>query len=336
MAKKAKTSARSKGYRKTVQKKPFLTKKEIIILVAIVVVIALAILLFNLLYDDGSLDMVDGAPQAENIENSLLTSEVNGDVTKYFKVGEAGQIAGYTRERTPGYDENVPTYYYYPEDEASPLDSIRISGGRETAAELAVNAVNNYALNPTYLGTAPNGLQETEIDGRQVYYVVSHLEYVDTTAEAADETADTVDETADTVEETADAAGETANAAGETAETADETADTVEETADAADETTDTTQEAAEAADEASGEASEVAGPYICTQTLSAFVDSSMDDDHSVVITISLTGETETAVDAEGLAAYTEGLYLSDEDLLAYLEQAMQAVDPDEAAEAAE
>ena len=301
MAKKAKTSARSKGYRKTVQKKPFLTKKEIIILVAIVVVIALAILLFNLLYDDGSLDMVDGAPQAENIENSLLTSEVNGDVTKYFKVGEAGQIAGYTRERTPGYDENVPTYYYYPEDEASPLDSIRISGGRETAAELAVNAVNNYALNPTYLGTAPNGLQETEIDGRQVYYVVSHLEYVDTTAEAADETADTV-----------------------------------EETADAADETTDTTQEAAEAADEASGEASEVAGPYICTQTLSAFVDSSMDDDHSVVITISLTGETETAVDAEGLAAYTEGLYLSDEDLLAYLEQAMQAVDPDEAAEAAE
>ena len=70
MAKKAKTSARSKGYRKTVQKKPFLTKKEIIALVAIVAVIALAILLFNLLYDDGSLDVVDGVVQTENFETA--------------------------------------------------------------------------------------------------------------------------------------------------------------------------------------------------------------------------------------------------------------------------
>ena len=68
MAKKAKTSARSKGYRKTVQKKPFLTKKEIIALVAIVVAIALAVILFNLLYDDGSLDVVDGVAQTENLE----------------------------------------------------------------------------------------------------------------------------------------------------------------------------------------------------------------------------------------------------------------------------
>ena len=34
------------------------------------------------------------------------------------------------------------------------------------------------------------------------------------------------------------------------------------------------------------------------------------------------------AVDAEGLAAYTESIYLSEEELLAYLEQAMQAVYP--------
>ena len=99
MAKKAKTSARSKGYRKTVQKKPFLTKKEIIALVAIVVAIALAILLFNLLYDDGSLDVVDGAVQTENFENSVIVQDHIGDETKYFKVAEVGELEGYTRER---------------------------------------------------------------------------------------------------------------------------------------------------------------------------------------------------------------------------------------------
>ena len=46
-----KTSAASKGYRKTVKKKPFLTKKEIIALIVIVAVIILAVVLFNVLYN---------------------------------------------------------------------------------------------------------------------------------------------------------------------------------------------------------------------------------------------------------------------------------------------
>ena len=123
MAKKAKTSARSKGYRKTEQKKPFLTKKEIIALVVIVAVIALAILLFNLLYDDGSLEMVDGVAQTENLETSLITSESIGDEVKHFKVGEVGEIAGYTRERSENtVDANRASYIYRPEDEDSPVD----------------------------------------------------------------------------------------------------------------------------------------------------------------------------------------------------------------------
>ena len=49
----AKKSAMSKGYRKTVKKKPFLSKKEIIELIVIVAVILLGIVLFNIFYDDG-------------------------------------------------------------------------------------------------------------------------------------------------------------------------------------------------------------------------------------------------------------------------------------------
>ena len=142
MAKKAKTSARSKGYRKTVKKQPFLTKKEIIILIAIIAAIALALILFNLLYDDGSLDVVDGVAQMDNPEVSLVTSDVVGEETKYFKVGEVGEIDGYTRERVENSaDANLATFDYHPEDENSPVDYLHIGPGGGTPDVLMQNAL---------------------------------------------------------------------------------------------------------------------------------------------------------------------------------------------------
>ena len=316
MAKKAKTSARSKGYRKTEQKKPFLTKKEIIALVVIVAVIALAILLFNLLYDDGSLEMVDGVAQTENLETSLITSESIGDEVKHFKVGEVGEIAGYTRERSENtVDANRASYIYRPEDEDSPVDYLRISAGGDTPEQLATTALRNYSANPTYFGTAPNGVQETEIDGRTVYYIISTNEYVPQTTE---ETADTDAEATD-AEDAAEATEETAAeaTAQPDAEPATEDASAVEAATDAEAETD------AEAATEA-----ETAGPYACEQLLTAYTASDMNDNYAIAFGVVVSGETETAVTAEELAAYTESLYLSEEELLDHLTLALEAVYP--------
>ena len=316
MAKKAKTSARSKGYRKTEQKKPFLTKKEIIALVVIVAVIALAILLFNLLYDDGSLEMVDGVAQTENLETSLITSESIGDEVKHFKVGEVGEIAGYTRERSENtVDANRASYIYRPEDEDSPVDYLRISAGGDTPEQLATTALWNYSANPTYFGTAPNGVQETEIDGRTVYYIISTNEYVPQTTE---ETADTDAEATD-AEDAAEATEETAAeaTAQPDAEPATEDASAVEAATDAEAETD------AEAATEA-----ETAGPYACEQLLRAYTASDMNDNYAIAFRVVVSGETETAVTAEELAAYTESLYLSEEELLDHLTLALEAVYP--------
>lgn len=316
MAKKAKTSARSKGYRKTEQKKPFLTKKEIIALVVIVAVIALAILLFNLLYDDGSLEMVDGVAQTENLETSLITSESIGDEVKHFKVGEVGEIAGYTRERSENtVDANRASYIYRPEDEDSPVDYLRISAGGDTPEQLATTALWNYSANPTYFGTAPNGVQETEIDGRTVYYIISTNEYVPQTTE---ETADTDAEATD-AEDAAEATEETAAeaTAQPDAEPATEDASAVEAATDAEAETD------AEAATEA-----ETAGPYACEQLLTAYTASDMNDNYAIAFGVVVSGETETAVTAEELAAYTESLYLSEEELLDHLALALEAVYP--------
>ena len=336
MAKKAKTSARSKGYRKTVQKKPFLTKKEIIALVAIVAVIALAILLFNLLYDDGSLDVVDGAVQTENFDNSVIVQDHIGDETKYFKVAEVGELEGYTREREENSaDANLATFVYTPEDETSPIDYIRISSGSYPPDELIARSVYNYAMNGRPIDTQGS----LELDGRDVAYLISTAEYIvadettdETTADdtaaadtATDETA--TDDTAATntaTDETAtnDTAAETATDETATDDTADATAtdDTTTDEA-AADETTadaETAEEETEAALER----------YDCQQAFSAYVTSKLTKDYCVTIHIYVNGTTETPVDAEGLATYTEGLYLTEDELLSYLEEAMQAIDP--------
>lgn len=170
MAKKAKTSARSKGYRKTEQKKPFLTKKDILWLCAIVAAIALAIVLFNVFYDNGALPMADGAPVVNNAEESLILKSVSDDETEYFKLAEVGEVAGYRREQTPDTsDPNVLRYYFYPEDEASRLTSIRISGGARGFEDTA----QAYASSVSYSGGVVTGSTREEIDGRDVITIVS-------------------------------------------------------------------------------------------------------------------------------------------------------------------
>ena len=279
MAKKAKTSARSKGYRKTVQKKPFLTRKEIIALVAIVAAIALAILLFNLLYDDGSLDVVDGVVQTENFDNSVIAQDHIGDETKYFKVAEIGEIEGYTREREENSaNANLATFVYTPEDETSPIDYIRISSGSYPPAELIERSVYNYTIN----GIPVEAQGSLELDGRDVNYMISSAEYIAAEDTAADETA-------------TDATAADDTAAG--AETAEEETEADLER-------------------------------YDCQQALSAYVGSRLNENYSIAIHIYVNGTTETPVDAEGLAAYTEGLYLTEDELLGYLEEVMQAIDP--------
>ena len=317
MAKKAKTSARSKGYRKTVQKKPFLTKKEIIALVAIVAAIALAILLFNLLYDDGSLDVVDGVVQTENFVNSVIVQVHIGDETKYFKVAEVGELEGYTREREESSaNANHATFVYTPEDETSPIDYIRISSGSYPPDELIARSVYNYAMNGRPIDTQGS----LELDGRDVAYLISTAEYI-----VADETTDetTTDETT-TDETTTDetAAAETATDETATDESADATPTDDTTTDEAASDETTADAETAEEETEAALER------YDCQQAFSAYVTSKLTKDYCVTIHIYVNGTTETPVDAEGLATYTEGLYLTEDELLSYLEEAMQAIDP--------
>ena len=142
--------------------------------------------------------------------------------------------------------------------------------------------------------------------------MISSAEYI-----AADETA--TDATATDTTAT-DTTATDATAADDTA-TDDTAADETATDATAAD---DTAADAETAEEETEAELER----YDCQQALSAYVSSRLNENYSIAIHIYVNGTTETPVDAEGLAAYTEGLYLTEDELLGYLEEVMQAIDP--------
>ena len=164
----SKKSIRSKGYRKSA-KKPYLSKRDILIVVGVIAVIVIGIVLFNLLYDDGSLDVVDGVAQVQG-ENSLLINAGSANNPRYFKLGQLADIEGYALESAPaGVDENVREFTYVPEGD-SPYDEIT----RERQRQCGGHPLRRHARGLFQRGK--HGLLRTDVDGsRRARGAVLHL-----------------------------------------------------------------------------------------------------------------------------------------------------------------
>ena len=161
----AKKSAKSKGYRKTVAKKAYLSKKEITVTAIIIGVVFLALALFIGLYDDGSLKVKDGAVNVEG-ENNLIVNAGTGYEPRYFKLGQLSEIDGYALSATP-MDDIVDTYTYTPDGE-SPIDSITVRTYSLDADTYASASEENYTTDPSM---SSDGLHTTEDDGHAVSYL---------------------------------------------------------------------------------------------------------------------------------------------------------------------
>ena len=134
----AKKSAASKGYRKTQKKKPFLTKKEIIELIIFVAVIALAVILFNLFYDDGFIDAKD--VQA----NDVVAYASNNNRQRYRKVGEANELEGFTRTDNRSESNALCTFTYTPDVETDHIANITLTGIHVKAETLVDSTLRSY------------------------------------------------------------------------------------------------------------------------------------------------------------------------------------------------
>ena len=198
----AKKTAKSKGYRKAAQKKPYLSKKDIVILCVVLVVLAIgAILLFT--YDDGALKVKDGKI-VDPGENWLI---VNGNLKggrRYFKLGEAGEISGYTMEPQAFMsDDNLYQFNYKPEDEGSAVTGITLSASAYDPARLAdANAKMIASVKDSVVSDVAT---DKAGDIEYTYYTYTHDYFAE-------------DETEDETEEASEAEAQEEAPAGETSE----------------------------------------------------------------------------------------------------------------------
>ena len=206
----AKKSARSKGFRKQNAKKPYLSKRDIVLLCLLAAAVAVAAF-FLFRYDDGALKVKDDAIVADG-DNWLI---VNGSNTRggfrYFKLGEIGELEGFTREaKASTGDARLNEYAFTAQDEGATIQTAVVSTGHAAA-----EAMSRYAA--TTLAGVENAevgdVQSKEIAGQTVYYFL----YGERPAEASGEAAEPADEAAEEPTEAAEPAEEAADEATQSA-----------------------------------------------------------------------------------------------------------------------
>lgn len=173
----AKKTAKSKGYRKTKEKKPFLTKKEMIAAIVILVIFAFAMIL--VLNDDMLFYIFpDGNLAGRDIKDGQIATYADLSMkTRFVKIGDAGELEGFTRT-TSFSNAGVPTSYTFtPDDEASNVTYASVSGSAVEAAKLP----ETYRETLSGLGASVNFTDtvETTIDGHTAYVYGYVNEYYD-------------------------------------------------------------------------------------------------------------------------------------------------------------
>ena len=200
----AKKSAASKGYRRQTAKKPYLSKKDIITLCVILAVVAVgAWLLFS--YNDGALKVRDGKVAVDG-DNWLIVNGSNSRGGKrYYKLGEVGELEGYSREAgTSLTDDNIPDYTYTAEAEDAAIQTVGIVAGHRSAEALAENAA---ARMPSLGNVEVSEVKQTQVGEQTVYYFVYTTSPDESQSAEAAEPAETAEDTG--VTEEAEPAGET-------------------------------------------------------------------------------------------------------------------------------
>ena len=199
----AKKSAMSKGYRKTVKKKPFLTKKEIIELVVILAVILLGVVLFNIFYDDGFI-------KEKDVQTGDVVSYASSNLRdRYMKLAEIRELEGFTLADRGEDDTVISAYTFNSNDNQNNIESISVNGSFVSAQSL-VDTTMAYMSGLTEDSNV-TAVQETTIQGYDaLVFAYTYGEYdenygVETTEETpAEETAEAAEE------EPAEEAAETA------------------------------------------------------------------------------------------------------------------------------
>lgn len=224
MAKKKSVPNRQQAHVKHENKFITMPKEKFIKICIIVGVVILAVVLFFVLRRayDGHLPVEDGVVVTQG--DNWLVVNTESPNARYFRLGELGEVDGYTLESSAySSDANLLSYTYTPTDEASSLDNISVASLAASYTQYAQSFHNNLLL--YYGDLTVSDLEDLEANGVAAqgfsYEYIPAVEETATEETAAEETAteETVAEETATEETAAEetAAGETAAAGEETA-----------------------------------------------------------------------------------------------------------------------
>ena len=250
----AKKSAKSKGFRKQTGKKPYLSKRDIILLCVLVAALAVAsILLFR--YDDGALKVQDGKVVVDGDNWLIVNGSNTRGGTRYFKLGEIGALEGYDRAKEAALsDENLPDYVFTAQAEDAPIQKVTISTSHASAEAMAKYAASMLST----VETAEVG----EVQSAAIGDTTAHYFLYTASPEAPAE-----EETTEETPDEASPSGETAEPSEAEEVPSNESADEASPSGEGA--------EPSEADEVASAESSEPAQSY--GKTLSGYIDAAHD-----------------------------------------------------------
>ena len=294
----SKTSARSKGYRKTKQPKKGYTPQEIrtmIIGFAVIIVVVIGVLVVpDFIESFHLLKVKDGVVQGVE-DNWLICNTGTSSHKKYRKLAETEPVEGYELSSIEdGYtDANLRYITYAPADDIGVAEKLIVQPGNGAAAEL----VSAYQTQISRFGELLylSDIEESTVNDTNVYSLIVEYRTQDyseqVAAEEAEAEAEAAAEDEAPVEETAaeeEAPAEDAAAAEDEAP-AEETA--AEEEAPAEEAAADTEEEAPaeETADDAEEEIT-----YEYTQSVVLYIESPIDG-KCVVINAMNNGADESA-----------------------------------------
>ena len=205
VAKKKSVPNRQQAHVKHENKFITMPKEKFIKICVIVGVVILAVVLFFVLRRayDGHLPVEDGAVVTQG--DNWLVVNTESPNARYFRLGEVGEVEGYTLESAPySSDANVLTYTYTPEGEAEGegQPSVAVIPVVISYDQYAQNVQNNLML---YAGIVSSEMEELEVNGTAARGF--SFAYIPTEEETAEDEASADEEIA---EEEASAGEETA------------------------------------------------------------------------------------------------------------------------------
>ena len=170
----AKKTAKSKGYRKHIEKKPYLSKRDIVLLCVLVAAIAVgAFFLFR--YDDGAVKVKDGSVVTDSDNWLIVDGSSARSRARYFKLGEMGEIEGYARKaKSISTDANIPQYEFTPESEDGA--DITVTCTHSTATSMAEYAAS---LLGGVDGTEVGAIQTAALAGLEAPYFIYTTAYAE-------------------------------------------------------------------------------------------------------------------------------------------------------------